>query len=480
MSAYEKSQSPQSPLIRWDGSLANRADTRRLSAYIAAGLLALSAGSGELYGWPRLASLEGTRVLWLLLPAALFQIPVLAECQRAALLTGRSFFALAGAASPFWGIVSILCTLVSFLWLGGWLTGSAAMIAILIGVPAANIKLATNILAVVLAILLGWPLLTKRLLARYVSIVLKIFAVATFLAALLSLFLLPDRFQTLTHYIGEMFRPHFDVFTIRRGATDVDLILAITFLGLGSWASVLYTGYASLERYGRTSSGDLWRNPNDGEDSGAPGALSLLSNWREDLRQWYRHTYADTSIGIVLNLVSTGLLTFLSVRLLYASGLKIGRDYDLLSQQARFFEPLLGQFAVPAFILIGSAFLLDTWIGFVPLMAKGFQEGLQTSIPGLRRIGEESLYRWILLVLAIQTILTAMVTAPGNLIRLTAICLNVTHPIVIALLLYLNYIYLPRLYGKAIRPGVWALVSLCVAFIGYTLLAVWYLIRILS
>jgi hypothetical protein len=146
-----------------------------------------------------------------------------------------------------------------------------------------------------------------------------------------------------------------------------------------------------------------------------------------------------------------------------------------LSEQARFFEPLLGGLAVPVFILVGLAFLLDTWVGFVPLMAKGMQEGLQASVPSTRQYGEERLYQAFVLLLAIQTVLTALFTAPGNLIRLAAITLNLTHPVVIALLLYTNYYYLPKRYGLAeIRPKRGAQVLLWIALVAYSALALWY------
>lgn len=235
--------------------LGNAAKRATIGSFIALGLLALSAGSGELYGWPRLASLEGSRVFWLLIPCTLLQIPVLAECQRVALLTGRSLFAPLAEFSRVGSWLGAILMLVSFFWLGGWLSGSAAMIAILLGVPSQQLPFATNVLSVVLAIGLGWPLWTKRFVARYVSFVLKLFSLATFLAAFLALWLIPNKAQTLTQYLGEMFTPHPDVFSHLLGADTTDLILAITFLGMGSWASVLYSGYASFENYGRKEPG---------------------------------------------------------------------------------------------------------------------------------------------------------------------------------------------------------------------------------
>lgn len=452
-----------------DGLLAPGRDTLRFSSFIALGLLALSAGSGELYGWPRLASIEGTRVLWLLLPAALLQIPVLVECQRTALLGGRSFFAVASSFSRPVGVISLVCMLLSFAWLGGWLTASSAMIAILFGVPESSLPLATNMGAVLLALVLGWPLMTKKLVARYVSAILKIFAVATFATALLALLLLPNSATTLLEYIGASFRPHLSVFSGLSSAGQVDVLLAITFLGLGSWASTLYTGYASFEGYGRVKTGTLWR-----EASGPK--LSLVANWRDELSPWYSHIYKDVSIGVLLNLVSTALMTFLAVRILFGTGREIGRNYDLLSQQAQFFEPVLGALATPIFILLASAFLLDTWVGFVPLMAKGTQEGLQIAFPKLSKWGEERFYRGVLIVLGIQSVVTAMLAAPGKMIRLTAIALNVTHPIVIVILLYANYSYFPRMYGTEIRPSRWSLAGLLVSLVAYSFAAAWYLI----
>jgi hypothetical protein len=376
-----------------------------------------------------------------------------------------------GAASPTLGLSSIALTMLSFVWIGGWLSGSAAMIAILAGTTQDALPFTTNVITITLAVLLGWPLLTKKRVARYLSIVLKVCALATFLAALLSLVLLPDRVEILTSYSREMLTPHFDVFVEQRAADPVDLVLAITFLGLGSWASVLYTAYASLAGYGRSTSGGVWAD--SGEDAGALALLKAPD--REGLGSWYRHLWKDVSLGVGLNLITTALLAFLSIRILFDSGREIGKGFDLLSEQARFFEPLLGGLAIPVFVLIGLAFLLDTWVGFVPLMAKGMQEGLQASVPSTRKYGEERLYQAFVLLLAIQTVLTALVTAPSNLIRLAAITLNLTHPVVIALLLYSNYYYLPKCYGLAeIRPKRGAQVLLWIALVAYSALALWY------
>lgn len=457
-------------LISWNSRLAPI--SYGLSTFTALGLLALGAGSGELYGWPRLASLEGTRILWLLIPFALLQIPVIAETQRIALLTGRSFFGVLSTASRFLGISAVAVAFFSLFWLGGWLSGSAAMIAVLLDVQPENIRLATNILTVTLAIVIGWPLMTKKFVARYVSTLLKIFAVAAFSAALISLLLLPDKLNTISTYVGEMFTPHFDVFTHLYGADRADLILAIIFLGLGGWLSALYSSFAVFEKYGREkNSGDIWIEP----DQGTPASLNLLTNWEGGrLKKWYRHLYVDTSAGLILNMVNTALLTFLSISILFGAGIVVGKDYDLLGHQASFFEPLLGSLSVPIFILIGSAFLLDTWVGLVPLMAKGFQEGLQVSIKGLRKFKEEKVYQVILTFLFIQTVVTSLFAPPGSLIRFTAILMNSSQPFIILLLIYMNYFYLPKIYGKEVRPGWMALSFLILAFIVYSVLTAWY------
>lgn len=223
----------------------------RRATHVAIGLLALSAGAGELYAWPRLHALRGLDVAWLLIPAALIQLPLLVECQRVAVLTGESFLVALARRSRALAIITLVLVWVSFFWLGGWIAGSADALRLLLGFPQWGDTYGTLFWSAVLMTAFLLPLYIGRFpLHQYVHRLLTWFTILTFLLCAIVVILEPALWPNLPGFLSSMVAPRGWPFENLTLPQKTDLILAITFMGMGGWACILYTTLTSLARYG--------------------------------------------------------------------------------------------------------------------------------------------------------------------------------------------------------------------------------------
>ena len=69
---------------------------------------------------------------------------------------------------------------------------------------------------------------------------------------------------------------------------------------------------------------------------------------------------------------------------------------------------------------------------------------------------------------------------PGFLIRITAICMNISTPILCGLLIYMNYFFLPKQGPKWYKPRISSLIILTIIGIIYFVIALWYLILLVK
>jgi len=193
---------------QWDRADLPAVPNWRRIAHVGIGLLALSAGAGELYGWPRLVALHGADVAWLLLPAALLQLPLLIECQRLAILGGESLIPLLARRSRVASAALFLSFVFAFSWLGGWIGGSAYGFSLLTGFPSASPKIATIVWSVILASIFLLPLLLGReTVFRYVHRLLAAFAALTFTLCLIVVVLEPSVFSKIPAFLSACVSP---------------------------------------------------------------------------------------------------------------------------------------------------------------------------------------------------------------------------------------------------------------------------------
>jgi hypothetical protein len=79
------------------------------------------------------------------------------------------------------------------------------------------------------------------------------------------------------------------------------------------------------------------------------------------LRGWMRAIWAATATALAGNALTVMLTSLLAFVLLHRARIEIGADWDLVSRQAAFFEPVLGRLAPLVFSVAVIAFFADTW-----------------------------------------------------------------------------------------------------------------------
>lgn len=474
------------PSDQWEKAPAPAVPPWRSAAHVGIGLLALSAGAGELYAWPRLVAIHGSTVAWLLLPAALLQLPILIECQRLAILSGESLIPLLARRSRVLAATVFSMFIFAFLWLGGWIGGSAYGFRLLTGFPDWSPRAATLFWASILAVVFLLPvLLGREAVFRYMHRLLTGFAVLTFALCALVIILEPAVLSKLPAFVRACFS--FDV----RGVIDLpagdrpDLITAVVFMGMGGFACLMYTNLTILARYGMAGATDTEGKYLVEHVTGFRGHPErvreqgfLCAGNEEDkgrLTGWLRYMWHETTIGVLGNWLTTSLLALLAFALLHGTETVPGKQWDLLSAQASFFKPLLGGAAFSLFVLLACSFLLDTWIGFGLLWAQMSAEAVRTISSRAQRFSQHKWFKIWTLILVVLTFVTLSLQPPGNLIRLTAICQLVATPILGGLLVFTNYVYLPSVGPKWYRPKLAALVALIGTSLIYIGLIVWYM-----
>ena len=351
-------------------------------------LLALSAGAGELYAWPRLHALYGLDIAWLLIPAALIQLPLLVECQRIAITTGESFLVALSRISKVLASIVFGLVLVSFFWIGGWIAGSAYAVSQLFKFPKGNSTFITLFWSILLMAIFIMPLVLGRFpLKNYLHRILIAFAVITFFLCMVVVILDYEHWHLIKDFLKSMFVPQSWPFGNLSSDARTDILLAVTFMGMGGWACILYTSISSLGRLGISGAKGIDGNylivhPSAIRATNADSKQSeLISDSTEksktNLKRWMKLSWIETSIGVGGNLFTTSILAFLAFAILYGAGIVPGRDWDLLSAQSNFFVSILGNFAFPIFVILAASFLLDTWIGFGLTLSQIYSETIR-------------------------------------------------------------------------------------------------------
>jgi len=375
--------------------------------------------------------------------------------------------------------------LFAFLWLGGWIGGSAYGLVLLTGIPNWSQRAATLTWAVPLMMLFAIPLLLRRLnVFAYLHRVLTVFAVLTFALCCLVVFSQPAVRGQIGSFFASSVRLDFSAFASTGAVRRADLITAIVFMGMGGFACVMYTNLSLLARYGmagaRTPDGRyvldyLAHDTGQTADAALDGALATDDTQSErNLVAWTRRMWFETAGGVLGNWLTTAMLALLAFTLLYNTGNVPAKDWDLLSAQSAFFEPIFGAWAMTIFVMLATAFLLDTWIGFGTLWAQMSAEAVRSIFPSARRISARAWFKLWVGVLLVSSVLTLCVQAPGDLIRLTAVCQLVATPILCALLYYLNHVHLPRIGPAWYRPNALSRYLIVLTGLLYLVLVAWY------
>jgi len=444
-------------------------------------------GSGELIFWPYLTAKYGLAFVGWILPACLLQYWVNLEIGRYTVVTGETIFSGFRRVHPFFVWLLGLMMIPTFLWFGAYASAGGTALAALTNLPVGWSERAQT---------LFWAYFT---IACFLSFVffkvvyrgLERFMIAISVSSLLGVFIAcfhPSVAGKVGEYFSAYVRPDIALPQAWDPKDTRLLITAVTFAGMGGFFNLFYSYWLrdrGVGMAGTTSPrGDRLvgrvTSPIRGVSQTIPTSGFRVRDTeanRRSHKMWVRGLMVDNAIGVGINLFTVSLLGLLAYAILHPIGL-VPEGWQIAVVQARFFGTVWGKVGSAIFLVLSALFLADSWPGVVDGVARMFTDFAGNTFA---RGPDFSFGRWYWRsagVVALLTIITLPVAAPGTLLLLQGILNFVAMVLYCPLLIWLNFIRLPQMAPAWTRPGLIPLLGISVATLAYLLLFGWY-VRVL-
>ena len=389
--------------------------------------MGVAQGSGELILWPYLVAKYGLGFVCLLIPACLLQYPVTFEIGRYSALTGESVWKGFVRLHPCFGLLMWVVMLVTFIWLGAYVSASGTALAELTNFPpGCDARGRSLSWAVFLVVLYTCLLLRRRDTYRFLKVLMWIVAAAS-LAGLAVSAVHPDVVASMPEFFHAIIFPQ----PLARPwqSSDADtFITALVYAGMGGLWSTFYSYWILGEGVMRTAGAG---------EAALPQADEAVL--REQAPKWRRYLLFDAGIGIFGNIITTILTCLLAYAFLFPQGL-IPEGWRLAVEQARFFEASWGIFGRALFLFIAACFLADIWPAVVDFFIKVNREMCSCFCPAWHLTDEVKFYRYSLIGLALISIVTVFLKQPGMLIVLAGVLSFLIAPVLnIAIFVMIHY-----------------------------------------
>jgi hypothetical protein len=308
-------------------------------------------------------------------------------------------------------------------------------------------------------------------------------AVIVTIAGLLAALVQPQVYNTAGAFWGAFFNP-FQSWPLAglpsnwsAGDTNT-LVTAIAFAGAGGWGQVFFTYWfrdkgASFGLYaGRITS------PFTGEEETIPAAGFAMRDTpenRENYRGWMKLGIFQNTVGVFFNTLTTALMCWLAWSILIPQGKVPNNDINLVLIQSDFFALAWGEVGRSIFLLVGAAFLADSWLQVIDGYCRMEAEFMWGVFPKWAR--QWTLRRWyyiFLVAAAVCTVVTTMLTVPGFAIIMRGVASFVAMPIMGVAFIYLNFVMAPKVFPKWVLPNRFNYVMMIVCTLIYIVLFIWY------
>ena len=438
---------------------------------------AIAQGSGELIWWPYFAAKYGLAFVGLLLPASLIQFFINREVSRYTAITGKGIWS--GFLSLGWLFaypLFLLC-FVNFLWLGGYASAGGTALFDLTSFPAGfSDRGGTLFWAYVLMIGFSGVFLFSKIIYKSLENFMKIVSAIT-IVGLIFTALQPQ----VRYAAGEFFKNFFNPLSITWPKTwdtsdSSHLVTAIAFAGMGGFLNLLYSYWmkdkgVGMAKYTEKVKGLLVKDESIDEEKDL-----IFADTEENKimwKGWLKFLNFDSLLAVSINAITAGLTTFLAFAILFPQGI-FPSGWKITVIQAQFFESSLGQAGRILFLLVASAFMIDTWVGLVDGVARQFADFV-VKVKSFGKNFRFWYYFW-LGFLILTSLITIAVAQPGALITIIGVISIFGFVFYIPALWYLNYIKLPKTYPSFIKPKKWENFTLWGSWLFYFAVAVWYLI----
>jgi hypothetical protein len=203
-------------------------------------------------------------------------------------------------------------------------------------------------------------------------------------------------------------------------------------------------------------------------------SISNQKNWR----RWLRFLNLDAFLAVFINAFTATLTTLLAFAILNPQGI-YPTGWKITVVQAEFFRASFGKIGAVAFLIIASAFMIDTWVGLVDGVARQFADFVYKIKIFKGRSFRFWYYLW-LAFLVLTSFVTVTLAQPGILITIVGVISIFAFTFYIPALWYLNYVKLPKTYPDFIKPKKWESLTLGITWLFYLSVAVIYLLIIFN
>ena len=438
---------------------------------------AIAQGSGELIWWPYFAAKYGLAFVGLLLPASLIQFFINREVSRYTAITGKGIWSGFLSLGGLFAYPLFLLCFVNFLWLGGYASAGGTALFDLTSFPAGfSDRGGTLFWAYVLMIGFSGVFLFSKIIYKSLENFMKIVSAIT-IVVLIFTALQPQ----VRYAAGEFFKNFFNPLSITWPKTwdtsdSSHLVTAIAFAGMGGFLNLLYSYWmkdkgVGMAKYTEKVKGLLVKDESIDEEKDL-----IFADTEENKimwKGWLKFLNFDSLLAVSINAITAGLTTFLAFAILFPQGI-FPSGWKITVIQAQFFESSLGQAGRILFLLVASAFMIDTWVGLVDGVARQFADFV-VKVKSFGKNFRFWYYFW-LGFLIITSLITIAVAQPGALITIIGVISIFGFVFYIPALWYLNYIKLPKTYPSFIKPKKWENFTLWGSWLFYFAVAVWYLI----
>lgn len=360
--------------------------------------LALAQGSGELIWWPYFVAKYGTAVLFLLIPAALIQIPLTYYIGKYSMITGESIWRGFSRISKTFTFFLWILMNVSFFWFGSFVVAGGTALSELITLGMTK-ETESKIWGYALILVMFVVLMRAKKTYVFVEKFMLFVAIGTFLGLFVSC-LHPDVLKNLKHFVLGFFQP--EISSVEPSDYE-ELITAITFMGLGGFWSLFYSYWIIEKGFGMSSKTKEFE-------------FGFVPNESKDIKKWKTALFIDSSSGILGNIVTTVMTCFLAFSILYPKG-EFPTGYKIAVVQAEFFRGWFGEIGTKIFLFSSALFLVDTWVATADAVSKTNVDVAKIFLPVK---DTQKLYRIFLTGITLITFITIPVAPPGELIVISA------------------------------------------------------------
>ena len=374
--------------------------------------------------------------------------------------------------------------LVTFLWFGGYASGSATALRSLFGWPAdprvGTLFWAYLIIAVFVGAIVLGPVVYS-LIERFMT-----FIVVVTVGGLMIAIFDPAVLSTAGSFFAAYLNPlTFFVQGLPASFAKDDLntlLTGIAFAGMGGFFNVMYSYWIRDKGHGMAKYIGRVTSPVTGEPEAIPATGFGFEDTQENRRNyasWIRFSRFDNLFGVLTNLLTVTLMIWLSWALLLPKGL-FPAGWELCAVQAEFFAHSMGEIGRVIFLLVATAFLADSWLGVTDAVARMHSDFFFTSLPWAQRW---SFRRWYYVFVGILTLVSAttmLMAQPGALIILGGVLNFFAMVAYMPFLIYLNYFMVPRSMPRWTRPRRITLVAVTLVSLVYLAIAVAYVLVLLG